>query len=357
TATVAERGAALELSAARRELLQGVAERLAGVASRYWELAAAEQSLAILRAAEERSGTLLATVKRQVEADLTPRAELIQLAANQVAKQADTIAGERELYAARERLALAVGAAAWPARELAAGDELPTGSPELPEAGSGELPARQGWLRRGDLLAAEDRREAAALQVAAAEDALKPRLDLLFTPSWNGLAVGSSAGDFFAAAYRDLPGPSASLSLSFTRPLGNLEARSQLLAAQAGLARAEIREELLRRSIASATAIALDAVRRDAEEVARAAEAVSLFSQAAENEEKKLKAGTSTVIDVITQRDRAAGAQLRLVGARLTLALARVELRLALGAFVVATPRGPALERVELGPLLRGGAP
>ena len=54
------------------------------------------------------------------------------------------------------------------------------------------------------------------------------------------------------------------------------------------------------------------------------------------NEERKLRAGTSTLINVISQRDRLTAARQGEVSAQLALALALVELRFATGTLLAA---------------------
>jgi outer membrane protein TolC len=75
----------------------------------------------------------------------------------------------------------------------------------------------------------------------------------------------------------------------------------------------------------------LDAVTRGAQQLERATEAVRLFERAVENEEKKLRAGTSTLIDVISQRDRLTSARQSRVSAHLALAVAVARLRFETG--------------------------
>ena len=60
---------------------------------------------------------------------------------------------------------------------------------------------------------------------------------------------------------------------------------------------------------------------RDSLQLDRAREAVRLFERAVVNEEKKLKGGTSTLLDLITQRDRLTAARQTEVSAELALAV------------------------------------
>jgi outer membrane protein TolC len=82
-------------------------------------------------------------------------------------------------------------------------------------------------------------------------------------------------------------------------------------------------------------------VRRDALQLARAAEAVRLYERAVANEEKKLKGGSSTLLDLISQKDRLTAAGQAEVASELALALAILDLRFRTGTLVGAGPGGP----------------
>ncbi|HSN86019.1 MAG TPA: TolC family protein, partial [Thermoanaerobaculia bacterium] len=104
---------------------------------------------------------------------------------------------------------------------------------------------------------------------------------------------------------------------------------------------------------------ALDAVARSAQQLERAVVAVRLFERAVENEEKKLKAGTSTLLDAISQRDRLTAARQAQVSAHLNLALALVRLRFETGTLLPdgADPGQIGLADLTSVPPVSGGAP
>ncbi|HEY4591220.1 MAG TPA: TolC family protein, partial [Thermoanaerobaculia bacterium] len=85
-----------------------------------------------------------------------------------------------------------------------------------------------------------------------------------------------------------------------------------------------------------------------------------LYERAFLNEEKKLKAGTSTLLDLITQRDRLTAARQTEVAAELSLALSLLDLRFRTGT-LVGSGGGPTgeveLARLTTLPSPREGAP
>jgi outer membrane protein TolC len=191
--------------------------------------------------------------------------------------------------------------------------------------------------RRADLLAARERRTAAEILRRAGDNSLRPQLDLVVKPSYTGLVEGNDPGSFFSPLYLNVPGASASFGLNVSWPTNNSLARGQLAQLEASREQSALIEELVARQVSADVPVALDAVARLAQQLERATEAVRLFERAVVNEEKKLRAGTSTLIDVITQRDRLTSARQSEVSAHLSLAVALLRLRFETGTLLPET--------------------
>ncbi len=330
--TANEQAAELEVEAGELELEHTVAQRLAVVADRYWRVRAAALDLDILRTTEKRSRELLATTRRLVAADVTPAAEIVQLEADLTSREIDRIAGERSLFRAHQNLGLEIGLEADQIRDLGVpSDFFPTVDPARVPPTQSPLLLNEAMARRADLAAARQRLAAAEIQRQAAANALKPRLDLLFTPSYSGFADGGGAGEIYAPLFDNVPGLSTSFGLSLSWPTLNRRAEGQRVQADASVRQSALRVDLVTRSIGAEVPAALDAVRRVAEQLSRLDRAVALFEKTLENEIKKLSAGSSTVIDVITQRDRLTSVRQRRVATQLALALALIDLRFETG--------------------------
>jgi outer membrane protein TolC len=334
TATAApELSAEFQVTASELDLRQTTSERAQVVADQYWRTRAALINLEILRESEERARELLETTRKLIDADVMPAADLVQVEANVVAKETARIGGERTMFEARQALGREIGLTP----ERVAGLPLPS-DPFPTVTGSAVPAATEGarWIawaleRRADLDAARQRRSAAEILRRAAETSLKPQLDLIFTPSYSGLVEGTGTGTFFSPLYRNVPGVSSLLSLSLSWPTLNSQARGELAQIEAVREQSAHLEDLLTRQIGANVLIAVDAVARSGEQLERATEAVRLFERAVENEEKKLRAGTSTLIDVISQRDRLTAARQSQVAAHLALAEALLKLRFETG--------------------------
>lgn len=357
--------AAPEMSAERRvtasvlDLRQTTSERALAVVFQYWEARAAALKLEILQESEDRARELLETTRKLIEADVIPAADLVQVEADVVSKETARIGGERDLFAVRQALGREIGL------EPASIAALPVPSdpfPTVPVAAVPSLGEDSRWIaaaveRRADLQAARERRSAAEVLEKAADKALQPQLDLVFTPSYSGLVQESDAVSFFSPLYRNIPGLGSLLSLSLSWPTVNSRARGDLVQSEEARQQSELLEELITRQIGANVPIALDAVIRGVQQLARAQEAVRLFERAVENEEKKLRAGTSTLIDVISQRDRLTSARQSQVVSHFTLAVAIAQLRFETGTLLPDDARAVQPAQLTTVPFQSGDAP
>ncbi len=337
-----ELAAQREVAASVLDVEQTTAERVLTVVSVYWTARARALDLEILRESEASSRELLETTRRLVEADQIPAAELVQLEANLAAKESSRIGGERALFAARQDLGREIGLE--PARIAI----LPLPADSFPSIRPGEVPPppeagrfiAAALRRRADLRAARERLGGVEILVRAADDALKPRLDLLFVPTWSGFVEGDDPGAYIGSLGQNVPGAGASLGFSLSWPTRNRTARGAQAETEAFRRQTELLIDLLSRTVGADVPSALDAVRSSALQVEKASEAVGLFERAVINEEKKLRAGTSTLLDLISQRDRLTAARQVEVGAQLALAQALALLRFETGTLLAAEGAG-----------------
>lgn len=347
--TAGERAAEQELAARRYDLRHDVSSRLLSVIASFWSYRAAAMNLEILRATEESSRELLDSTRKLIEADLVPAADIDLLEADLTAKASNRIAGERRLFEARQDLGLEIGLRA---TEIL---ELPLPADDFPRLDAEEVPvdemllwADRSLLLRNDVLAARERLIASEILLRAAENALEPRLDLILTPSYSGRVEGDDAGDFFSPLYTNVPGFSTSFGLSFSWPILNRGAAGDRLQAEEARHQSAVFLELLENTIGAEVPTALDAVYRNALQVERIVRAVGYFTRAVDNERKKLRAGSSTLIDVISQRDRLTSIQQQEIAARLALAQALADLRFRSGTLLAQDGERDQLERQRL---------
>jgi outer membrane protein TolC len=315
----------------------------------------------VLRASEQSSRELLENTRKLIAADQVPAAEIVQLEASLAAAESARIGGERDLFSQRQTLGREIGLD--PA-EIAA---LPLPADPFPDVRPAEVPplARSrdfidlALRRRADLEAARQRLIETDLQRKAAENALKPQLDLVLAPGYSGIADGGGVPGFIGPLFRNIPGASTVLSLALSWPTFNQRALGSLLQVDAARRQNDLAVALLVKGIGADVPAALDAVDRDALRLARAREAVGLFERAFVNEEKKLRGGTSTLLDLITQRDRLTSSRQTEVAAALSLALSLLDLRFRTGTLMGSGgPTGEVeLARLTTLPSSREGEP
>jgi outer membrane protein len=339
-ADAGERAARREAEATSLDLRFTVAQRILAVAGQYWTAVAARVGLDLLRAHEDSERQLLVTTRRLIAADVTPAAEAVQLEADLASAEAARIAGENQLFKARQDLgreigldgprtaALAIPADPMPRADAAAGLEGGGG-------GAARFTAAAQRLRP-DVQAASLRLDEAETLLTGAENALLPQLDLVLRPNYSGLMGGGGVAAYLAPLVHQIPGLSSSLMLDLTWPVRNDTAYGQLLQARSSRQQNAALLEQLRKSLGTDVPTAVDTVARSAQQLERATQSVRLFERAVANEERKLAAGSSTLLDVITQRGRLLAAEQTEVGAELSLAMALVQLRFDTGTLLAA---------------------
>jgi outer membrane protein len=343
----AELSAEREVAASGLDLRQAVSRRVLVVASQYWQVRAAEHNLEVLRSSESRSRELLENTRKLIAADQVPAADLVQLEASLAAAEFARLGGERDLFTERQNLGREIGLDPGEIAVLPLpADPFPDVAPAtVPPAAESRAFIDLALRHRADLEAARQRQTETDLQRRAAENALKPQLDLVLAPGYSGLSDGASVGNFFSPFFRNVPGASTLLSLALSWPTLNQRALGNLLQVDAARRQSSLAVDLLAKEIGADVPAALDSVGRDALRLEKAREAVHLFERTFANEEKKLRAGTSTLLDLITQRDRLTAARQTEVAAELALALSLLDLRFRTGTLL---GNGGTLGEVEL---------
>ncbi|MDY7095891.1 MAG: TolC family protein [Acidobacteriota bacterium] len=345
-----------ELTAQTWDRVDEVARRIVAAVSQYWQVVAADQDLRILRISEESSRTLLANTQRLIEADLLPAADRVLVEADLLAKETATLSAETALYAARQDLELVTGTlqAGGAGLPLPVGEfsdlRLPAGigGESGPAGGGGAedvigvsrvVASAESWVARAmttrpEIQAAELRLEAGSLREEAARNGLLPRVDLLLTPGYETLSLDTAGFAPVPDLDGEASGFSATLGIGLSWPWLRRAARGRLIQSTSARRQQALQLDLVRDDVIAGVRKALDAVDRSAVQVAKAARGVALFEQAVSNEEKKLKAGSSTLIDVIGQRDRLTSIRRQEIQARFALALAVLDLRFQTGTLV-----------------------
>ena len=251
-----ERAALIDAQAATLEVEHQRAASMLRTAQAYWELRAAQESLAILERSATRQGDLLRATTSLVNGGELARVELARSQAGEARARSRVLDARQRLYEARVELASALGIAT-----SGADATLPTAAKD-PFPVAPDVAALQPWIgataaagQRRDVEAAVRREEASTIIERGAQTELRPRLDLtasLFYTALGevgdrptdevdaeGLPLQDANGrpiyvrDGYMEAFDRWVGPSFTVSLQLEKPLGNHGAKGRLAAREA----------------------------------------------------------------------------------------------------------------------------
>jgi outer membrane protein TolC len=310
-----------------------VEEILLQVENAYWDLVFAERDLAVKQSSLDLAREQLDRTVAQVEVGLIAPVQRTQAEVQVAARETDVIVARNALENARDAVRAALHAERLPdgwATEIEAVDEpTPTlGSVDL-ESAIDDAMANRAEMRQ--FQATIDARE---IEVAAARNALQPRLDLIGQLSSAGIGGDQVIrDDFFGPVIDTIEGGygdaisqlfgfdfvSWRIGLNMTIPIGNSTAKGNY-------AQATINEDRARAELQRTEQRIEQEVRRAAREVQAAADAVASTTKTRELAERQLEietdrfdVGMSTNFEVLRFQDDLAIARSDELRARLAL--------------------------------------
>jgi outer membrane protein TolC len=354
-----ERAATIEAQAAALETEHQRAASVLRTAQAYWELRAAQESLAILERSASRQGDLLKSTNALVTGGELARVELARSQAGEARARARVLDARQRLYDARVELASALGIAT-------SGNEgtLPTAARD-PFPAAPEATALQAWIgttaaagQRRDLEAAQRREEAAAILQRGAVTELRSRLDLTASLFYTALGeVGDVATeefdgdgrpiyrrDGFGEAFDRWVGPSFTLTLQYEKPLGNNSAEGRLAAREAERRTRAIETADLRRQVRLGVGRTAAALFETVSRLQQTQAASKYYDETITGELSRFRAGEATLINTIQTEQQATETDLANIAARQAVANLLAQLRFESGTLVQnATVSAPAL--------------
>lgn len=345
----AEEAARVDLRARRADLRHTRSLTVLAVTRAYWAYKAAHRRLSVLRRSENRAGSLVEKLRRLVELEERPEADLDQALATLVDRRISRVAAEQAVVASRRRLGIEMGLPAERIRRLPAPKERfpdPAGIP-VPADRLPRLVA-EALAQRSDLRAVARREEADRELLEAARDLTRPTVDLALSVGYRTMQPGTGVGELFTPFFRQSSGVSMTAEMQVEMPLGNDDARGLAVARRASVRRQEARLHDLRREISTAVRVRVEGLNRASTTVRQATRAVELNRQIVQNETRRSEFGVATNFDVILAEDRLNQARLARVNARRDLALQLVELRFAMGSVFRKGSGDPAARLTDL---------
>ena len=194
---------------------------------------------------------------------------------------------------------------------------------------------QSAYQNRTDLLALAKRVSAAKLRLELAENARIPQLDLSARVEYAGVGADD---DFRASSIQNALtsqlGYTASLNLAFLWP-PQMNTADGIIAQQAANLRiAEESQRALRQQIGASVYSAIETLKQRARIAYEARKAESYYKESVSNEEKKLKAGLSTLVSLVLTQERLATALSNAVAAMQAYADSILSFRYATGALL-----------------------
>lgn len=356
--TASQRAALANLESEEHELRFVTATQLLEVIQAYWTLKAAEEQLEIDVEVEGRYRELVSMTEDLVKGAIQPAAQITQARASLEQSVADRIAAEQNLTTAIQSLAVLIGLPPHQvARAPRAGQPLPARRP-VP---SFDQEAVQRLIalaleRRDDLRAAEKTVDSNRYLLVAAQDQLKPQLDLQIAAGLGGLTEGTGRNARqLIPGEQQVNGVAAQGTITFSFPVENNAAKGGVVAQLGALEQSADERTLLASQISTGVVDAAQGLARAHDELLKLDEAFELFNKSVSDQRELFKLGMASIVDVTTTEQSLASAQSQRLSAHVNYANAVAQLRYATGTLLPAPGESAAeaLERAALEPSTR----
>ena len=320
--------AALVLEAVRADVLQSVNMRSADALSAYVEYWYAYRMLETARTSESVASESYNLIAEYVKADIRTRADLREAEQTMLARIGERIAAEQAAATAYAQLVTVMGDSA------VQSDALPAPS-SLREAVGDTLASKikldlitnRAFARRPDIRGLAIRREAARKAIIGAQSDLLPQLDLGLTVGSNGFNFDTTFGRYISA-YRDNATPmNVGATISWALPVQNSQARASIMTNEAEYERLTVQEQDVRRQIQINCTIALQRLQRAYARELISMKSAMLAEDVYKDEESRIAAGKSTLVQLRMRQDYVIAAQRELYAVRRDFALAVVQIR------------------------------
>jgi len=346
-----EMAAAVEIEASQLDLEHTIALSVEQTTVAYWNYLEAQMQLKILKNMEEDSRQTLENMKQLVKGDDRPASDLDTFEADLADKISQRIAGEQNIFEARQDLGLAMGLA------YEAIDDLPLPKDTFPDPRKNKSPLiklgpaklfEKARNNRADYLSMKKREAEARILLVAATNNLLPQLDINGGIGYAGLEDGGNVDDYFKSIGNKLTGANYSAGITLTFPFGNNEAKGLHLQQRSRLRKAVIQTGNLERKIRSDIVVAFQAILRTSRELKETRRSVKHYRTAVSNERTKFGMGMASVLDVINIQNFLRNTMLSEVRKMNSYAAAVVDLRYQTGALITTHGDGYRVEMEQL---------
>jgi outer membrane protein TolC len=324
-----ETAAGIDYDATELFLAHTATESTLNTSFAYWNLVAAQASVAVLERSVELQNRVVELTRDLIEADQLPASDLPRGLAGQANAYAGLENARRDVVSAQAELLRAMGVSVADAMPVALDDfPAPPSARDLGPGRETEL-IRAALANRLDLSATRALTESGLVLARAAFINLKPKLNLA-----GKVSSFSRAEESFSDGATSYVDPSYRLALAFEKPFANNAAKGRLAQEEAAYRRRQIEAGDLDRLVRIGVARSLASLREAVAQLAQAEIAADSFLETVRIEIEKLEAGETTLIDTILTEQQGTRAYLSRISAQLEVILLTTELRFESGTLV-----------------------
>ncbi|MEX2271274.1 MAG: TolC family protein [Vicinamibacterales bacterium] len=331
-----EQASRFQAAASQATLQHEAAATTLDIVRAYWALRAAQDNVEVASRSLGLQSKLRELTQALIQASDLAQVESARVQATEARAQARLRDAERARHEARVTLAQVMGLAVTddPATLPVASDPFPP-LPDPAAVDPAQLPGRmqQAVTTRNDLRAAQQQYQAGEVLARAARRDRLPLLDLQGGLTLTGLEEG-----IVGHALDRWVGPSTNISVNFEKPLGNNRFGGRFEQRDADRRRLQVLNTDLQRTARLGVVRASQSLREAVARAQQAEASVGFYQSIVDSEFERLRAGETTLIDVILTEDQQVSAQLALSAARQDVAALVAELRYEMGALVPLNP-------------------
>jgi outer membrane protein TolC len=312
---------------------QNVARQVQDTVVAYWQCLGAQDTLEITDSTRSRADQMFAMVGKLIKGGEMAPNTLNEARAKLFSRDADMESVRLLLYQRRQSLGLAMGFG--PERMSdppLARSPFPV-PPDLERLAGLDAPAmvQTSLANRRDYLALKQETEAARILYGRALNYLQPDLKLALRAGYAGLSESSAFERYYNSLGQDMRGLNFLTSLVLELPIQNNAARGEVVRRKSLLEEVRLRADTLAQAVAAEVLVALEALRRSAQELHFASQAEDNYRVAVEVATQRLKLGEGSLNALIDQEDRYFQSRVTKNSASQRYAVALVQLRLATG--------------------------
>ncbi|MBF0120983.1 MAG: TolC family protein [Desulfobacterales bacterium] len=346
-----ETASKIEYEASLFDLNHKISQYAMQTIQNYWEYVGAKKRLDQLKMSEQRASRMVKEMSALIQADERPKSDIEQVFANLANKTASRLNGENLFFQAKQNLAISMGI---PFDKI---DGLPMPKDEFIQINDKDVTKitdqrnqiiSESINQRSDYIASQKRKDEANIVMKAAKNNELSKLDFNLNLGYSGRDDYNNEFINFSPLSKNVAGLNASFYIRWELPIENNSASGLLYQKLAQYRQALISTDNTARTISSNVDLAIFSLKNIIMQLYKIEEAINSYKRAVENESKKFKIGTSTILDLISTEDRLSEVLLNEISGRVNYSNAVAKLRFETGTLLTLKGKEVIIEKDKL---------